>query len=79
MEQGRPKSLSQADRRPSAMKQYSTAKRSYYIINGISLYRMIAVPLLIYLALTINSVASSGCWRLVFYRRDRCYLAPVTG
>jgi hypothetical protein len=47
-----PKSLSQADRRPSAMKQYSTAKRSYYIINGISLYRMIAVPLLIYLALT---------------------------
>jgi phosphatidylglycerophosphate synthase len=34
------------------MKQYSTAKRSYYIINGISLYRMIAVPLLIYLALT---------------------------
>jgi cardiolipin synthase len=30
------------------MKQH----RTYYLINGISLYRMIAVPLLVYLALT---------------------------
>jgi phosphatidylglycerophosphate synthase len=50
MEQKLPGSLHQTDSRQYTMKHMT--KNSYYIINGITLYRMIAVPFLIYLAVT---------------------------